>query len=37
MRSDAAPGPWLRLTALGRVPATLLAVVSGTLGLGAAH
>ena len=34
MRSDAAPGPWLRLTALGGAAATLVAVVSGTLGLG---
>ena len=34
MRSSAAPGPWLRLTALGGAAATLVAVVSGTLGLG---
>jgi heme o synthase len=32
-----APGPWLRLTALGAGAGTLLAVVSGSLGLGAAH
>jgi len=32
-----APGPWLRLTALGAAGATLLAVVSGSLGLGTAH
>jgi protoheme IX farnesyltransferase len=31
------PGPWLRLTALGAAGATLVAVVSGTLGSGAAH
>jgi protoheme IX farnesyltransferase len=34
VRSSAAPGPWLRLTALGGAAATLVAVVSGTLGLG---
>src|SRR2546428_13611580 len=32
-----APGPWLRLTALGAAGATLLAVVSGAAGLGSAH
>jgi heme o synthase len=32
-----AAGPWLRLTALGAAAGTLLAVVSGSLGLGAAH
>jgi heme o synthase len=32
-----ASGAWLRLTALAAVGATLLAVVSGTAGLGAAH
>ncbi len=37
MRSSSAPGPWLRLTALGASAATLVAVVSGTLGPGAAH
>jgi len=31
------PGPWLRLTALGAAGATLLAVVSGSAGLGTAH
>jgi heme o synthase len=31
------PGPWLRLTALAATGATLLAVVSGAAGLGAAH
>jgi protoheme IX farnesyltransferase len=31
------PGPWLRLTALFAVHATLLAVVSGAASLGAAH
>jgi heme o synthase len=30
-------GPWLRLTALGAAGATFVAVVSGTLGPGAAH
>jgi len=33
----ARPGPWLRLTALGASAATLLAVVSGSLGLDTAH
>ena len=38
MRSDAVkPGPWLRLTALAAVAATLVAVVSGTVGPDAAH
>lgn len=37
VRSDTAPGPWLRLTALAASAASLLAVVSGVLGLGAAH
>jgi heme o synthase len=32
-----APGPWLRLTALGAAAATLLAVVSGASGLDTAH
>ena len=34
MRSSTAPGPWLRLTALLGAHGALLAVVSGTLGLG---
>jgi protoheme IX farnesyltransferase len=34
---SSAPGPWLRLTALGAAGATLLAVVSGAAGLGTAH
>jgi protoheme IX farnesyltransferase len=33
MRADSAPGPWLRLTALGAVAATALVVASGELGL----
>jgi len=38
VRSDAVkPGPWLRLTALAAVAATLVAVVSGTVGPDAAH
>jgi heme o synthase len=37
MRSDAAPGPLLRLTALAAVAAILVAVVSGALGAGPAH
>jgi protoheme IX farnesyltransferase len=37
MRFDAAPGPLLRLLALGAVAAVVLAVVSGTLGGGPAH
>jgi protoheme IX farnesyltransferase len=32
-----APGPWLRLVALGAAGATLLAVVSGAAALGTAH
>jgi heme o synthase len=32
-----APGPWLRVTALGAAAATLLAVVSGAAALGTAH
>ena len=32
-----APGPWLRLTALGAAAAVFLAVVSGSAGVGAAH
>jgi protoheme IX farnesyltransferase len=35
--SELTPGPWLRLTALGAAAATLVAVVSGTFGPGAAH
>ena len=35
--NSTAPGPWLRLTALGAAAATLLAVVSGASHLGAAH
>jgi protoheme IX farnesyltransferase len=31
------PSPWLRLTAFGGAAATLLAVVSGSVGLGAGH
>jgi heme o synthase len=34
---DARPGPWLRLTALVAAAAGCTAVVSGALGLGAAH
>jgi protoheme IX farnesyltransferase len=34
---SSAPGPWLRLTALVAAGATLLTVVSGTVGLGTAH
>ena len=37
MSSSPAPGPWLRLTALSAAAATLVAVVSGTFGPGAAH
>ncbi|MDP8910845.1 MAG: hypothetical protein M3M94_02120, partial [Actinomycetota bacterium] len=37
MRSDAPPGPFLRLTAIGASAATLLAVVSGALHLGTTH
>ncbi len=32
-----APGPWIRLTALGAAAAALLAVISGTAGLDTAH
>ena len=35
--SAAAPGPWLRLTALAAAGATLLAVISGAAGPSAAH
>jgi protoheme IX farnesyltransferase len=35
--SSAAPGAWLRLTALAAVAGTLLAVVSGSLGLETTH
>ena len=35
--TDVAPGLWLRLTALGALAATLLAVVSGAAGLDTAH
>jgi protoheme IX farnesyltransferase len=35
--TGAAPGPWLRLTALGAAAATLLAVLSGTAHLDTAH
>jgi protoheme IX farnesyltransferase len=35
--TDVAPGPWLRLTALGASAGTLLAVVSGAASLGTAH
>src|SRR5262245_36018327 len=37
MRSEAGPGPLLRLTAIGAAAAIVLAVVSGTLGGGPAH
>jgi len=37
MRSDVAPGPWLRLTAICAAGATLLAVISGALALDTAH
>ena len=37
MRSNAAPGPWLRVTALAGAAATLVAVISGTVGPGASH
>ena len=33
----ASPSPWLRLTAIGASAATLVAVISGALSLGAAH
>jgi heme o synthase len=35
--SDVRPGPWLRLTALAAASACCAAVVSGAVGLGAAH
>jgi protoheme IX farnesyltransferase len=35
--SELTPGPWLRLTALAAAAACCAAVVSGALGLGAAH
>jgi protoheme IX farnesyltransferase len=35
--SDLTPGPWLRLTAVDASAATLVAVVSGTIGPGAGH
>src|SRR5262247_3196818 len=37
MRTELAPGPWLRLSALLAAAGTLLAVVSGAEGLGTAH
>ena len=37
MRTELAPGPWLRLSALVAAGGTLLAVVSGAEGLGTAH
>ena len=37
MRTDAAPGVWLRLTALAALGGTLAAVVSGAAHLGATH
>jgi len=37
VRSNAVPGPWLRLAALAGAAATLLAVVSGTWGPGTTH
>jgi protoheme IX farnesyltransferase len=37
MRTELAPGPWLRLTALVAAGGTLLAVISGAEGLGTAH
>jgi heme o synthase len=37
VRTDAAPGPALRLTALAAAAATLVAVVSGTVGGGTPH
>jgi hypothetical protein len=37
MHADLAPGPWLRLTALGAAAATGLVVASGSLGLGLTH
>ena len=37
MRTELAPGPWLRLSALLAAGGTLLAVISGAEGLGTAH
>ena len=37
LRTDTAPGAWLRLTAVAAAGATLLAVVTGAQGAGAAH
>ena len=37
VRTEPAPGPWLRLTAIGAAAAVLVAVVSGAAGLGTAH
>src|SRR5215468_1695927 len=37
MRTELAPGPWLRLSALVAAGGTLLAVISGAEGLGTAH
>ena len=37
MRTELAPGPWLRLTALVAASGTVLAVVSGVAHLGTAH
>jgi protoheme IX farnesyltransferase len=37
MRTDLAPGPWLRLSAIVAVGGTLLAVISGAEGLDTAH
>ncbi len=37
LRTPAAPGPWLRLGALAGAAATLVAVVSGTVGPGTTH
>jgi protoheme IX farnesyltransferase len=37
MRTDLAPGPWLRLSAIVAVGGTLLAVISGAAGLDTAH
>ena len=37
MRTEIAPGPWLRLSAIVAAGGTLLAVISGAEGLGTAH
>src|SRR4051794_41608644 len=37
MRTELAPGPWLRLAAVVAAAGTLLAVISGAEGLGTAH